>query len=258
MQIRALGAHKLETAQTKHTCFLIDGVVGVDAGSVASSLSLAELKQLKALLLTHQHFDHIRDIPTIGLAALDEPNTIDIYAISETLNAVHNNLLNGNIYPDFTKPLRTGPPKFRFNPVQPNMDFNVLDYNVRAISMPHSVPTVGYIISTDAGDRFAYTGDTGGNLLPFLDSASERHILFLEVSYPDRLSELASHSGHLTPASLRGQLEEALAAGLNLPKMVAVHLDPENHDELEDEISATAADLGVDLTTGHDGMLVEL
>ena len=258
MQIRALGAHKLETAQTKHTCFLIDGVLAVDAGSLASSLSLAELKQLNALLLTHQHFDHIRDIPTIGLAALDEPNTIDLYAIPETLNAVHNNLLNGHVYPDFTKPLRAGPPKFRFIPVQPNTDFDVLEYSVRAISMPHSAPTVGYLVTTSAGDCFAYTGDTGGNLLPFLDSDSERHILFLEVSFPDRLSELAIQSGHLTPTSLRGQLQEALTAGMNLPKMVAVHLDPENHAELENQISAVAADLGVDLTTGQDGMLVDL
>ena len=258
MQIRALGVHKLETAQTKHTCFLIDGVLGVDAGSIASSLSLAELKQLNALLLTHQHFDHIRDIPTIGLAAFDEPNTIDLYAISETLNVVHTNLLNGNVYPDFTKPLRGGSPKFRFNPVQPDTSFNVLDYKVRAIPMPHSAPTVGYRIASPAGEHFAYTGDTGGNLLPFLDSDSEPNILFLEVSFPDRWSELASNTGHLTPASLRSQLQEALSGGLNLPKMVAVHLDPESRDELEDGISAVAVDLGVDLTTGHDGMLVEL
>ena len=136
-------------------------------------------------------------------------------------------MLNGNIYPDFTKPLRDGPPKFRFNPVEPNTDFGVLDYNVTAISMPHSAPTVGYRIATSTGESFAYTGDTGGNLLPFLDSDSERYILFLEVSFPDRFSELASHTGHLTPASLRTQLQEAMAGGLNLPKMVAVHLDPE-------------------------------
>ena len=160
-----------------------------------SSLSLAELKQLNALLLTHQHFDHIRDIPTIGLAAFDEPNTIDLYAISETLNVVHTNLLNGNVYPDFTKPLRGGSPKFRFNPVQPDTSFNVLDYKVRAIPMPHSAPTVGYRIASPAGEHFAYTGDTGGNLLPFLDSDSEPNILFLEVSFSGPVVRISQQHG---------------------------------------------------------------
>ena len=258
VQIRVLGVHKLETAQTKHTCFLIDGVLGVDAGSLASSLSLAELKQVCALLLTHQHFDHVRDIPTMGLATLGDQNTVDVYSIDETLDAVRDNLLNGNIYPDMTKPLGAEPPKFRFNPLRPDSDFRVLDYTVRAICMPHAVPAVGYIVSTDAGDCFAYTGDTAANLLPFLNSQAERHILFLEVTFPDRLSELAGLTGHLTPKSLRGQLQEALAGGLNPPKMIAVHLDPEHQDELEDEISAVAADLRVDLTTGQHGILVEI
>ena len=258
MQIRALGGHKLETAQTKHTCFLIDGVLGVDAGSLASSLSLEELKQLNALLLTHEHFDHIRDIPTIGLATLDDQTTIDIYSIPETLDSVHSNLLNGRIYPDLTMPLGTGPAKFRFNPVQPDVEFQVLDYTVKPISMPHSVPAVGYIVSTGAGDYFAYTGDTGANLAPFLDSRADRHILFVEVTFPDHMAELAELTGHLTPASLRSQLQDALDAGLTMPKIVAVHLDPEHQDELETEISTVAAQLGVDLTTWRPGMLVEI
>ena len=261
MQIRVLGVHKLETARTKHTCFLIDGVLAVDAGSLASSLSLAELKQVRALLLTHQHFDHIRDVPTMGLATLGDQNTVDVYSIKETLDAVHRNLLNGNIYPDMTKSLGTEPPKFKYNPIQPESDFRVLDYTVKAICMPHAVPAVGYTVSTDAGDCFAYTGDTGdtgANLLPFLNSNAERHLLFLEVTFPDRLSDLAGLTGHLTPSSVRGQLQKALASGQNLPKMIAVHLDPEYQDELEEEISRLAADLQVDLTTGRHGTTVEL
>ena len=261
MQIRVLGVHKLETARTKHTCFLIDGVLGVDAGSLASSLSLEELKQVRALLLTHQHFDHVRDVPTIGLATLGDQNTVDVYSINETLDAVHRNLLNGDIYPDMTKSLGAEPPKFRYNPIQPESDFRVLDYTVKAVTMPHAVPAVGFMVSTDEGDCFAYTGDTGDtgtNLLPFLNSNAKRNVLFLEVTFPDRLSELAGLTGHLTPKSVRGQLQEASRRGLNLPKMIAVHLDPEYQDELEEEISKLATDLQVDLTTGNHGTTVEI
>ena len=70
MGTRVLGAHNLETQQAKHTCFLIDGVLGVDAGSLVTSLSLDEQGKILALLLTHQHFDHGRDLPTLGLTLL--------------------------------------------------------------------------------------------------------------------------------------------------------------------------------------------
>ena len=37
MQVRVLGAHNLETNETHHTCFLVDGVLAIDAGSIAPS-----------------------------------------------------------------------------------------------------------------------------------------------------------------------------------------------------------------------------
>ena len=258
MQIRVLGAHKLESARTKHTCFLIDGVMAVDAGSLTSSLDPVEQEEVRAVLLTHEHFDHIRDIPTLGLATMGDPSIVDVYSTAATLKSVHKNLLNGNTYPDMTRSLGAEPPKFRFNPVRTDEDFSVLNYTVQAIAMPHPVPAVGYIVSTGAGDRFAYTGDTSGNLIPFLASNSERQVLFIEVTFPDRLADLAEITGHMTPKSLRSQLQEAMAAGLTPPKMVAVHLDPVNQDELLAEISALAADLDIDLTPGYEGMLIDL
>ncbi len=73
MDVRILGAHNLESNRTHHTCFLIDGVLVIDMGSVASSLSPAEQGEILALLITHRHFDHIRDIPTLALMTLDDP-----------------------------------------------------------------------------------------------------------------------------------------------------------------------------------------
>ena len=39
MQVRVLGAHNLETDATHHTCFLVDGVLAIDAGSIATTLA---------------------------------------------------------------------------------------------------------------------------------------------------------------------------------------------------------------------------
>ena len=43
-----------------------------------------------------------------------------------------------------------------------------------------------------------------------------------------------------------------------LPRMVAVHLSPENQHELEDEVGGVAHELGVDLTLGFQDMVVKV
>ena len=72
MEIRILGAHNLETAETKLTSILVDSCLAIDAGGLTSSLSLTKPARLQAIFLTHHHFDHIRDIATFGLATRDE------------------------------------------------------------------------------------------------------------------------------------------------------------------------------------------
>ena len=46
MRVRVLGAHQLETRDTRLTSFLIDGVLAVDAGSITSGLTLEEQKSV--------------------------------------------------------------------------------------------------------------------------------------------------------------------------------------------------------------------
>ena len=81
MKIRVLGAHNMETAQTKHTCFLIDDSLAIDAGSLMTALTSDENNRLRAILLTHRHFDHVRDLPSLGLQTMDNGVTVDAYAL---------------------------------------------------------------------------------------------------------------------------------------------------------------------------------
>jgi phosphoribosyl 1,2-cyclic phosphodiesterase len=67
MKIRILGAHNIETNTTSFTSILIDDILVIDAGSLTTNLSLKEQENLKAVLLTHQHYDHVRDILLLGM-----------------------------------------------------------------------------------------------------------------------------------------------------------------------------------------------
>ena len=143
MEVRVIGAHNLPSVNTRHTCFLIDGVLGLDMGSLASAPSEKEQGEIQALLATHRHFDHIRDIPSLALMTLDDPRQIDVYALPETLEGIRAHLIDGDVYPDFTKKLTDAPSKYLFNPLEPGAWFKVLDYEVKPIPQPHPVESVG-------------------------------------------------------------------------------------------------------------------
>ena len=258
MEVRVIGAHNLESVHTRQSCFLVDGILPVDMGSLASALSPEEQGKIRAVLLTHRHFDHTRDIPTLGLMTLDDPRQIDVYSLPETLESVRAHLIDGDVYPDFTKKLTDAPPKYRFQPVEPGVEFDVLDYQVKPIPQPHTVPAVGYIVKSNSGGSVAYTGDTGGSVLPFIQDEFAPQVIFIDVTFPTRLEFLAKLTGHLTPGLLREQLKGALKAKLNLPKMVAVHVNVPNQEEVVLEVEKVASELGVDLSVGIEDMVIKL
>ena len=264
MDVRILGAHNLPSRDTGKnritgcSSFLIDGTLALDAGSLASALSPEEQGRITAVLLTHRHFDHIRDMPSLALMTLDDPTTIDVYALQETLEGLHSHLMDGDVYPDFTRKITDAPPKYRFQVIKPNEVFNVQGYEIRAVPQPHPVPSVGFIVKSSAGVCLAFTGDTGGELLPFFEDKGAPEVLFVDVTYPSRFESLARLTGHLTPALLREQIEEARKAGLKLPSIVAIHIHVPHMDEVVREVAALAKEMKIDLVPGNEDMVVSV
>ena len=258
MEVRVLGAHNLETPSTRHTCFLIDGVLAVDAGSLVTSLTYDEQTQIQGLVITHHHFDHTRDIPTLGLNRRDAPGVVDVYGLGETLHGVRTHLMDGDVYPDLTQDLSDSPAKYALQPVPPHVEFDVIGYSLKPVPVPHPVPAVGYVVTAESGEAVAFSGDTGGNLLPFLQDVSAPSVLFVDVTFPNELRELADLTGHLTPGSLREQLEEALEVGIRLPRIVPVHRSLNHADQVVRELVALQSELGIDLIPGYEDMVVSV
>lgn len=258
MQVRVLGAHNLESRTTRHACLLVDGVLGIDAGSLASALSLAEQRDVRAVLLTHRHFDHVRDLPTLGLATLDDQRAIEVFGLDDTLRSVRAHLMDGEVYPDMTLGLNGQPPKYRFNPLRAGQSLKVLGYQVKAVSVTHAVPAVGYIVRDGSGGSVAYTGDTGGDLAAFFQDELAPRVLFVDVTFPDRFEQRAKLTGHLTPDMLRRQLERARKAGEALPRVVPIHLSMPHAEELAEELKVAGDALGMDLRPAHEDMMIDV
>ena len=256
MNIRFLGAHNCERQNLKFISLLIDDVLAIDAGALTSSLSLEGQQKIKAILLTHQHYDHIKDVPTLAMNLFLSGATTRIYSITPVHDALFRHLLNKELYPDFRqKP--TPNPTVEFTIIEPHQAEQIEGYSVLAVPVSHSVPAVGYQVTSADGQTVFYTGDAGPGLADCWRHVSPQ-LLITEVTASDKYTEWAASSGHLTPALLRQELQSFQEVNGYLPRVVVVHMNPALEEEIAVEIAAVAEVLGSPITLGYEGMQLNL
>ena len=70
--------------------------------------------------------------------------------------------------------------------------------------------------------------------------------------------EFALQSGHLTPALLQEELAGFQKQKGYLPRIVLIHMNPLDEDEIKKEINAVEKALDIKIQLGYEGMQLEL
>jgi len=256
VKIQILGAHNLESRDTRFVSLLIDDVLAVDAGGLTSGLSQVAQQKLKAVLLTHQHFDHTRDVPALGINFSLHETTLDIYATQATHIVLTTHILNDIVYPNYTnKPPEK--PSLRLRELQAGQEETIAGYKTLPVTVNHIKPTVGYQITSNDGKKVFYTGDTGPGLADVWKQISP-HLLIIEVTAPNKWSDFALKTGHLTPKLLQKELESFREIKGYLPRIVLVHMNPLDEKVIKGEINEVNRALHTTIRFGHEGMLLRL
>ncbi len=161
VKIRILGCYGSETLKYKTTCFLINDRVSIDAGALTSSLSIDEQARIDAILITHCHFDHIKDVPFLidnifGLRT----SPVTIVGLESVIDTLKKHVFNNIVWPDFSKLPTANKPVMKYRVVKSVNGFqcNGLKFNVFPVS--HAIDTVGVKVSGD-GSSFIISSDTG-------------------------------------------------------------------------------------------------
>ena len=256
MNIRFLGAHKYESETTRCVCLLIDNLLAIDACGVTSSLSFSAQRELKAVLLTHQHYDHIRDIPIIAINLYAQETRIKIYCSPTVRNTIETHLLNGELYPKFQE-LPAAKPTIEFISIEPYEHKKVEGYDILAIPVNHSNTTVGYQVTDTRGKVMFYTADTGPGLTDCWENVSP-HLLITEVTAPNRYEKFATSTGHLTPSLLNRELVRFQETKGYLPQVIIVHMDSALEQEIETEIALVSKAIGASITLAYEGMQIHM
>lgn len=256
MRIKLLGAHNLEFKNTRLVSILIDDILAIDAGALASELSLTEQENLEAVMLSHYHYDHIRDIPTLSINFFGDRKTLNVYSTQAVHDALADHLLNDTIYPNF---LERPPekPTVKFNVIEPDKPESIAGYEVLPVTVTHAVPTVGFQITSADGKKIFYTSDTGPGLAECWRKVTPE-LLITEVTSTNKYDEFARQSGHLTSKLLQNELESFRELKGYLPRIVLVHMTPTQEKDIEAEIEVVARNLDTEILLGYEGMQLDL
>lgn len=256
MEIRILGAHSIESKDFGCASLLIDDILAVDAGALTSHLSFQQQLKLKALLLTHQHYDHVRDVPLLGMTFYQNKASLEVYTTKPVYDALMKYLMDGELYPDFTK-RPPEKPTFNFKFLEPGKAVTSAGYTIMPLTVNHEVPTVGYQITAYDGRKVFVSADTGPKLEDCWKQISP-NLLVMETALPNSGEARALKVGHLTPFLLYRELESFRKIRGYLPKIVIYHLDPLVEDRIKSEIREVEKALSIHIRLSREGMKIKI
>jgi ribonuclease BN (tRNA processing enzyme) len=254
MNIRILGAHNGESTDGSCVTFVIDGTLAVEAGGLTSRLSIQEQQKIDAVILTHHHLDHIRDIPCIALNLFCLGASIDIYSTAKVCDVIKDHLLNKVIYPEFQK-IPEKKPTVSFQEIEPYGLQWIDGHSILPVPVNHTGAAVGYQISDKQGKNVFYTGDTGPDLAECWRHVSPQ-LLIIEVTLSNASEHFARRTGHLTANLLEKELISFREIKGYLPEVLAIHMDAMQEPKIREELAAVAENLHTPITVAREGMVL--
>ena len=189
---------------------IIDDRVAIDAGCLAFACTDLQREQVRDIVLTHTHLDHIAGLPLYIddlFARLREP--IRIHATREMIDILERDMFNWSIYPRFSELTNEHGPVVKYCEFERGSTINVKHLNVQSVAVNHKVSATGYIVSDD-DVSVMITGDTAetDDIWTGANAMSNLKAVFVECAFPDEMGELATVSNHLTPSRLKGELDK--------------------------------------------------
>jgi len=204
--------------QTENTKILVD--VGESAKKISEALNSINIEptQIDAILITHEHSDHIK-----GLGTFSKKYNIPVYANIETWEAMPSQkakLSNDNIkYFDFNK-------------------FNIGDLSILPFSIPHDAANpCGFNIYYN-DKKISIATDIGHMTTDVVDKLTNSSFILLEANYDSNILKCSSYpyslkqriagpNGHLSNDTAGETISHLVKHGLN--SVMLGHLSKENN-----------------------------
>lgn len=231
-----LGAYGSEGQGQRPSALLVDEHVLVDAGTVGGALSVPEQIEVEHALISHAHLDHWVGVAflTDTLAMVAPHRHVTVTSIDPVVDTLRTHAFNDRLWPNFTMIPAGAPPVLRFRSIAEAGEARVGDLWVTPVSVDHTVPAAGFVIH-DGEAGFVYSGDTGptSQLWRLARDMGGIRAIIVETAFPNRLAPLARVSGHLTPDTLRREIDK-------MPPDIPIwvfHVKPQLFEETAEQLA---------------------
>ncbi len=211
MKLTVVGCHGGETPKHRTSGFVLRSgkrAIAIDAGCLTSGLTLREQCALDAVLVSHGHMDHLKDLATLAdNRCQNECPPLEIVGIKQTIDILKEHFFNNLLWPDFTKIPSARKPTITYRTIKAEVSTDVAGFDVRAIMVSHTIDACAFVVRGN-NRVLAYSGDTGptDRLWEVLNATPDLSVMLMEVSFPNEQQKLATVSGHHTPQTLGPEL----------------------------------------------------
>jgi len=237
MELKVLGCHGGESPKHRSPAFLLNGRLAVDAGAITSMLELKEQRKIEAVILSHGHLDHVKDLAVLADArAQGGGPPLQIISTSGTIRNLRRHYFNDKIWPDYSVIPASETPTIVFKCIRPEKITKVCGFSVKPVVVNHTVEAVGFIID-NGKTSIAYSGDTGytDRLFEVIGAQKNLSAFLMEVAFPNSQEWLANIAGHHTPGMLAKSLKK-IPGKRDLPVML-FHIKPVFQQKVERELA---------------------
>ena len=245
MKIRVLGAHGSDllirgTAGSticRSVGFLVNDGLMIDAGTLASALTLEEQQGVKHILLSHLHHDHVKEIPPLvdNLSGLVDHQVV-IASLPSVVAGLQQHIFNDVVFPNFFNLEGRSSSILRAQGLEAKKEVRLSSgVTVTPVLVNHTVETTGFVIR-DNSAAWIYSGDTHLTEEIWKVAAHTPNLkgIFIEVSFPDSMMDMAIRSKHLTPTLLAQEFRKI--GKPDLPLFV-YHMKPTVRETILQEIA---------------------
>lgn len=218
------------------TTYLINDTLAIDAGAIAIGLSREEQLGIRAVVLTHAHLDHVISLPLFITDLFDEwRQPVKVYATPSDFAALREHIFNPRIWVSLETLQNAHTALIEHHPIKSGQSFVAEGLRITPIPVTHTVLTHGLLVE-DEQSALLFTSDTGAtdDIWQTARDCAHLRAVFIDLSYPRRLTELAHVSGHHSPVTLLDELPK-IKPGV---PVYAIHLKPAYRAQVEAEIAA--------------------
>lgn len=218
------------------TSFLINDAVAIDAGSIGLLPDLGRQALIRHVFLSHSHIDHIASLP-IFLENVYEAREecVRVYCDHQTRRTLAEHVFNDRLWPDFIALSEVIFPFLKLVTIEPGETIEAAGLRITPVPVNHTVPTFAFIIEDDDGAVVIVT-DSGPTeeIWERVNQLSRVHAIFLDVSFPNEMAELATVAKHLTPQLLPAEIQKIARP----TRILTIHMKPAHLAVMTAQIAA--------------------